>query len=376
MPRFAVYCIADSAVTFAHDDAFTARGLPCATGTVDATVATRQLREAEFTKLIPHGLVVELQGEAPDIRSAIASFGAAANSLGALIGLVANAAVSDFVPHVAINIDPGNDDREFFQQLLSQPPLMPFLPRRVRSDAVRDTIGAVIHNSESARLERAIAHHHLALQNWSPGREIPAAHALWMGLECLTPVARRRHLADLGMSADDLAAEWSVEPRHLDAEVRLRLLCHGDEDAYVAAKKAFAGLEHGFLPIPDVRSASLEHQMRLARYVREAIVSLGDVPAEVQETLLTRPFDRPAHFTVAKYLFGRLVGAPESVRPPDQLYPHLICAPSIAEVPNSNPNEVTIRFDETMKAAIPIGAAIRHAEIEVWGTAVPTERDA
>jgi hypothetical protein len=371
MGKFAVYCIADAAVSFGRNDAFTTRGLPCVTGGVNATVITRYVHQDPFTKTIPRGLLIEVQGEAPDLRSAVASFSAAANTIGALVAFTGNTAVGDFVPHVALDVERGKGARDFFQQFHVDPPLTPLSPRLLASGIVRDIAGAILHCPNSERLTRAVAHYHSALQNWLPGREIPAAHSLWMAMECLTPIARDRHLAESGKSREEVAKDWSVDPKQLDAEARHRLLFKANTDLYSAAKKAFDGLEHGFLPIWDIRTTSLERQTVLARYVREAILSLAEVPSEIQESLLAGPFERPGHFMVAKYFFGQLNGAEESFRPTDHLYPHLVWRPEFVEQPNPDPDEITILFQETLKAVIPPGASIKQGGIEVWGSSIP-----
>lgn len=165
--------------------------------------------------------------------------------------------------------------------------------------------GAVVHAVSSSphqeRLRRALGHYEVPLRYWTTGALILCSDHLFMACEALTPVIEEHfrspgeeaidHAARLGI---DTAAACCVTCRQfvtkpwkgvLDATVRSHYLFQGDAATYQAAKRASDGLEHGFSDFDAIRALVTPTAAATFGYVREAILTLLDLPDPVHARL-------------------------------------------------------------------------------------------
>src|SRR6185312_7791783 len=117
---------------------------------------------------------------------------------------------------------------------------------------------------------------------------------LWMSLEALTKAKIRAEIGARKLSTEDeLAASLQVEKSELDATIRRRFLLQGDDECYTLAKKASDGFEHGFLGFDRLLDLSQKIRVRMAGYVRSAILELATVETSTKSIILSESFSDP-----------------------------------------------------------------------------------
>jgi hypothetical protein len=209
--------------------------------------------------------------------------------------------------------------------------------------------------------------YHSALQSWEPGAEIISLGHLYMGMEAMTPVALRAYLTTNGLSRDQVVADWGIELKQLDSEVRRRLLFDGDSKTFENARTASDGFEHGHLPFQTIREHAISTKVATARLLRKAILSyLGFAHAEVEE-LLASPFDKPMSLRVHKYIFGKLTGALDNLAEPNQIYPILRWESTPTEMITSQDGLVKLQFNEQITARLGPGVTFQAKQFRVYG---------
>jgi hypothetical protein len=249
---------------------------------------------------------------------------------------------------------------------------MPHSGRSVPVNAVLQVVDSIAHHADYERLHRAVVHYHHALQNWKPGTEIFALAHLYMGMEGLTPVALREHLARENVNREALAARWGIDwtddtqRRQFDPEIRRRLLFNGDDATYHAAKKASDAYEHSFMPIPSVRALSMEVRDQTAQYLRRAILNLAQVDVAVQECLLGEPYSNVIEWSMHRYVFGTIIGTADDLAAPDQQYPILKWTSKVSELDKPDAT-FEIQFQDHIAPQLAEGLTFRLDRYEVWG---------
>lgn len=343
------------------------RQFPTNAGPVDLTFRSRRVPTAGFSRPIRRGLMVDVRGAAPSLRVAVEAFGNAARGVAVVLGLSANVPVGPLQVELAFDATPGHTEREFFQRHLSEEPLMPHPGRMVLAKETSEVLLAVAGHADGDRIYRAVVHYADALLRWEPGAETLAVAALWMGVESLTPVARRRELARTGLSQHGLVQAWGIEVRQLDAEVRRRILFRGDDGTYRKAKDASDAFEHSFRAFTEVRTDAAAVRDATANHLRAAILDLAAVGPAAAGVLLAHPFDRPIWWTREKYAFGRLIGTVRDLAQPDQDYPLLRWASSPVELPPDEFGDPGVDMSECISPSVGDEMTFELDRLEVWG---------
>jgi len=366
-PTYVVVLRGPSGLHFGQPDGhFTLHRFPTGVGPVDLTFRTRRAQPPGFARPIRRGLVAEVSGSAPSLRDAIEAFANAARSVAVVLALSGNAPLGELTVELAYDSTPGRTERDIFQRFLPDEPLVPHPGRMVLAKEASDVALAVSRHPDGDRIHRAIAHYADALLRWEPGMEVLALASLWMGMESLTPVARRSELARTGLTKDELVQEWGVELRRLDAEVRRRLF-RLDDTTYHTAKDASDAYEHSSAAFATVRANAAGVRDATADYLRAAILDLAYVNPATVAVLLAPPFDRPIWWTREKYAFGRLIGSAVDLAQPDQEYPLLRWTTTLRELPADEFGDAGFAFEESVAALVAESVRFELDRLELWG---------
>lgn len=366
MPLFTVVCRAASALYFAPDNHLAITNFQTSFGRATLRYTTRWAPVDGIAQPLPRGLHVEVKGEAPDLKSALSGHSFLAQELLPILTLAANAPTDDLVPELAYDSTDGITEREFFQQFLFDERLIPFRRPAFPAKLCATLLGMLLRHPDRDRLHRAMVQYHAALQSWLPGGEVMTLSHLYMGMEVLTPIARRRELKAHDDSMDKLLQAWAIDIKQLDPEVRRRVLFQGDTQTYRKAKEASDGFEHGFLSFKDIREHAVAIRQATARYLRRAILQLLDIDQESISTLTAPPFDTIPGLRIDKYIYGTLLGAGPP-HAPDQLYPILSWSSRATAIDFAPDGTAQISFSETMTKRLGDGITLRPKRLEVWG---------
>lgn len=367
MTEYFVVCRAQSGVRFGKEDPLLLHQFPTSVGPVDILIKTRLAPAAGFTKPVPMGLMAEVRGTAPSLDDALQAFSRAVNSLCPVLVFIGNSPIEDMAPEIGYDISPGVPEREYFQQFLPEERLLFVERRRISAELIARVLRALIAHADAERLRRALGQYYQALRNWEPGLEVLALAHLWMGVEALTPVVLRRTLETRACDRAALAATWNVEERHLDAEVRKRLVMHDDAEAYKRAKAASDGFEHGFLGFAQVHAHSDAVRVKVAAHLRHSILDELGLDAADASTIAAAPYDVPGHLHSTKYLRGRLLAPTDALAATGQAYPYLQWRTVFRDVSDPATDDVMFKMEETFTGQFAEGVAFKPTRIEVWG---------
>lgn len=366
---FAVIARAHSGAFFSLGDGLLLLDLPGSAGPLRVEIGTRRAHAApEFSKPLPLGLYIEAIGQSATLDTALREFTQSAQFVTQFITLASNASTEDLLPEIGVEVTPGVTEREFFQQKIDGERPLLRKRRHVRPATVARLLQLTNDHADAERLTRGIAHYHRAVQSSRPGLEIVSTHHLWMALECLTPVAIRRS----GKNKSDLAAELGVEERKIEAEVRRRWLCQGDDAVYRAAKAATDGFEHGFMAFGEIYGHATSVTLKLFSLVRRALIDMLGCDAELKGDVLTSVNDTPADLTVAHYLRGKLTGPGTTLHDlaaPDEEYPRFEWINRITESQSQGlSDEYTVDLSPQLTPRLAAGVGVSHMSYEIWGT--------
>ena len=367
MPEYIVVSRAHSGARIGKDDAVIVRTFPSKHGPVDVLFATRLVKLPGFSKPVPMGLMSEVRGHAPTLDEAVQQFSITSQSLCPIFSLIGNTPIEDMVPEIGYDVTPGKEERDYFQHFLPEERILMVERRRIASDLVMRVLNKLFAQPDHERIRRSIAQYYQALRNWEPGQEILAIAHLWMGVEALTPVVLRRELARRSIDRTQLAEDWSIEQKVLDAEVRRRLILDGDSDSYAAGKKASDGFEHGFLEFSELQEHSRGARLTIAGHLRRTLISVLELDTDDAMTLQSAPYGQPGHLGVAKYLRGSLSSKSDQLAHPDQLHPFLKWRTTLKEEASDNSDEIKVKIEETITGVFADGVSFRPTTIEVWG---------
>lgn len=197
----------------------------------------------------------------------------------------------------------------------------------------------------------------LALREWYIGGEWLALGHLWIAVENLTEAVLRQTKVELSKSDKDLAEMLDVvtddpnRPRWqqiMREQIREQVIFDGDHDAYVTAKKASDGLEHGFLELDEIARRAIDSADITFTCVRWTIIGLLDLPRAVSTELMeVKPKD------VQSTRKSSVVGSSEPPLPPQQ---RVSCTRSWNGPPPSTPlSERELRSNSRAKSRSPSG---------------------
>jgi len=378
MPDYVVVLGAESGARF-KDEAYpmVIRDFATELGPVSIIFRTRWSLEG-YTSPVPREMWLDVRGStnAP-FNEAVSVFAAAANALLPVVAVGANASVSDAEVKIAFDNSPASTEREFFQSFVRENRGMPLPGRWIDVPATIAVIDAFSGHRNFSRLHRAAEQYRVALGHWRPGHEVMALAHLYMAMEALTVVARRRE-ADQRSTAsnDELAEAFGVDKAELDGHIRRTILFQRDAETCAAAKEASDAFEHGFLPLPDIHSLAEKSRDLTAKYVREGILALAGVTEDARERLLQSPYDEPLHQWVVKYLRGTFVGESDDLALPDQEYPGFVWTSGLKEFKELEDGSFEVTPEETMTARFTEKVRFERRSLEYWGSTgrpTPTE---
>lgn len=366
MPEYVVILRAQAGIRMPKDEALIIRQIGTAGGPVDLLFKTRFTSLNGFDRPVPMGLLAEVRGMAPSLDEAIPRFARAAQGIAPLLALMGNSHIEDLAPAIAWEITPGATERSFFQQHLLEDRILMVARRKLKAEAVVRFLKAIEAHPDAERIRRVMAQYHQALQNWDPGLEILALAHLWMGVEALTPVVLRAELARLRIDREALVKQWGVALKELDSQVRLRLILHGDHDAYKRAKDASDGFEHGFLGIAEIKANSDAVRREVAHHLRESLLAQLQLDATDRDVYCTAPYDSPGNLRTAKYLRGKLIGAGNVLAEPGQAYPITRWVTTFVQTKNDVEDTMTFSITESITPRLAPGIQFFNEGIQLW----------
>jgi hypothetical protein len=244
----------------------------------------------------PISLRGEARGTAADIDDAQRRLGDVVAGLLPLVALAANAAHADPALVVAHGTTVSESSPDEWIGYEWQPPSTCFPPpaRPVSANLVGALLAAADRYPSDGYHGRAVGLYREALKYWTPESTLLAAEYLWMAAEALSRGIVEAEAAKGGMTPRNLARQRKVSgPPALYQLARKQVIFDGDAEALQALESASDGFEHGYMPIPDVRSLTEPILERAARCVRRALISVLDMPEAETKTLLNPDFDEP-----------------------------------------------------------------------------------
>ncbi|HZU12192.1 MAG TPA: hypothetical protein VFB58_05070 [Chloroflexota bacterium] len=293
-PRYTVLLTCSTTARLPEGTAFTVERFPVSTTPVDVQFCTRY-EDIGMEAPLPRELYAETSVTGGDFQDAIAASEQAANVLTPLMSLASNAFVPEFQLQLAYETTPGAARRQFKQWFYGDPvPVLPLLPGRLLDpDLTWVVVGHVLQHPEGERIHRACVQYQEALRSWLPQRELRAVAHLFMAVEALTKALLRQECEQRSIDADGLCAEWGIEKKELDGEIRRRLIFHGDRQCYKTMKDVSDGLEHGFLAFPKLHDMAARCRDTGGRHIREAILQFLHLPSDAYERLVSATYERP-----------------------------------------------------------------------------------
>jgi hypothetical protein len=316
---------------------------------------------------VPKMLWVEIVGNAPDLSWATSAFVGFAAEITSIIALCANAAMGHIEPELAYDANPDTVEHEFIQSFLPEWPLAPVPGRRIDTDSVKAILASLGAHNERPRLTRAIAQYSEALGFWGPGREISCIAHLYMGVEALTKAALRQYTSQDGRSEDQLAADWRVERKALENEVRRRLIFAGDDDCFKKAKAASDAFEHGYWDYDTIRKPAKEVLLQTAGHLRRAILTVMGVEENIKTGLLSKDYTVPrGPVSLIYYLRGKMIGKIEELAAKDQQYPYCEWRPTLKTVSFGENGLYEFGSEHMVTMNIGERAQFRPERYEIW----------
>lgn len=330
-----------------HNDPLDTMRFPSQLGPVEITFGTARTRLDGFENPVRAGLWADARGNAPTLSEAVEVFANFTRGVAAVLSVAVNAPVGHFTADIAFDNSPGKHDREYFRRSYPPDPQVPSQGRRLDSTLALALFTRWMQKpvKELERWHRAANAYHHALQEWEPGAEIPAMSHLWTVAEALTPIIRRQYMKDESLTQDQLLARWEIELKDLDPEVRRRLIFQGNDACYRTAREARNALLHGYDPLWQVREGSVDVRDLTASYVRRALIGSVELDDATREALLAPTYDRPFHWSVDTFLFGRMLGDVENPARSGDMYPRVDWWLERSELPADAEGDARVHFD-------------------------------
>jgi hypothetical protein len=323
--------------------------------------------EGGFTVPAPRDFRVEARGPAKDLQQAHELFGNAALEMSNIIALAVNASMGLLEPELVFDVTPETKEHEFLQIWIPDVPPTVIPGRRVDVEVVEALVKAIGVHQERQRLLRATIQYVEALRSWRPGHQINCLAHLYMGVEALTKAVLREHLRKTSKSPDQLLAEWQLELKQLDTEVRRRVIFQGDEDCFATAREVSDGLEHGFTDFSEMRKPAEQVIVKTAEYLRRAIIDLAGIDRSFAERALGPKYKTPrGPLNIVRYIRGTLSGKPEQLAATDQLYPMFEWRTGLKDVVIGDNGLYGFVPDEALTAKIGKHARFHSMAFQAW----------
>lgn len=201
-----------------------------------------------------------------------------------------------------------------------------------------------------------------------------------MGIECLVPVVRSAEQKRLSLgSLAELAAYFGIAIKELDGTIRRTILFQSDTECHKAAKKASDGVEHGFLEFDEVRPIAVGYRDKTAGYLRQAIIRLLGLPAEITSGLLDKPYGTPIGTEgYIRYLRGDLIADHDGLAPAGQEYPTVEWRFGVKSFSIGENGELRLSFTQSITPRLGNEVSFRPKSVEVYGpegvVTTPVER--
>ena len=317
----------------------------------------------------PGHMWTEITGSAPALRDALDVFPQAGLLPSPIIAVSANAAVGHPQIELGFEVTPAVTERDYFQQYVLQERMGAVSTGRLidlpATNVLMEHVGKSEHRD---RLLRAMGQYQLALEHWVLGSSILAVAHLWMAVEALTKARIRVELARRKLVQEvELATDLGVEIKKLDATIRRQFIFQGDDDCYAKAVAASDGFEHGFSPTDKLQQLTAGVRDKTAEYVRGEILALSDIPADIRQRLLVDPFNVPqGPGILAKYLFGKLVGAGEQLAKEGNVYPVLLWSQTIKSCGVDGSGKINMEITDSITPQLADGIVLQPIRHEVW----------
>lgn len=309
-PRYTVLLTCPTTARLPEGTTFTVERFPVSTTPVDLHFSTRY-EDIGMEAPLPRELYAETSVAGGAFHDATAASEQAANVLTPLMSLACNAFVPEFQLQLAYETTPGATHRQFKQWFYTDPaPVLPLLPGRLLDPELTwVVVDHALQHPEGERIHRACVQYQEALRSWLPQRELRAVAHLFMAVEALTKALLRQECEQRSLDADGLCAEWGIEKKELDGEIRLRLIFHGDRQCYKTMKDASDGLEHGFLAFPKLHAMAARCRDTGARHIRETILQFLHLPPDAYDRLTSATYEPPVSgHGVMRAIEGTFVG--------------------------------------------------------------------
>jgi hypothetical protein len=326
----------------------------------------------KFDASPPADLWVEARGQCENLHEAVESFGNAAMEINTIIALSVNAFMGALQPEIAFDEQADCDEHEFFQAFMPDAPRILIPGRRIDVEVVEALVRKLAVHRERQRLLRAAAQYVEALQFWRLGRELSCVAHLYMCAEALTKAMAREYLLAKKTTQEELGLEWGIDAEstnkanRFDSEVRRRLIFDGDTATYETAKAVSDGFEHGFRDFAEIRKPATEVIVKMAGYLRRAIIELTGIDQLTERALGSEYAIPRGPLFLMRYVYGTLIGKPGELAPKGSLYPSLTWSTKVKNVLLNENRRYSFVPDENLTARLGDGVSLQLTRFEVW----------
>jgi hypothetical protein len=339
----------------------------------DITFQSRFL-DKKFEVKVPEEFWIEATGTNVNLISAAEVLANGAKDIANIIALSVNASIGPIEVELAYDGTPGSREREYFQSFVPDKTLNHVPGRKVNCDITTALVGAIGQHPDKDKIMRAVSQYSIALDYWSMGSELPCVSHLFMGMEALKGVTLKHHIAQTGVTKEQLAKQWGYNVggketinQYLDHEVRKRILFQNDADTHRKAKKASDGLEHGLTNFGALRPFAREVIVLTAKYLRTAILDLAGLDQDRKETILAKPYDTPrGPSKIVKYIWGKLSADTDHLAAHGQMYPIMYWKSSLTRVFKNDAGGYSFSPTETFTLNVAPGVRFTPDRYEVW----------
>jgi len=332
--------------------------------------------QAGFEVPLPTFFYVEAIGEAPNLKDASEAFYGAALETTTVMAFVVNADLGHLEVELVFDCSPDKNEHEFRQTYVPNVPVLHVPGRPISPELVRDFFALVTDHPHRTRLQRAITQYGEALRRWTSGHGLVCLAHLYMGVEALTKACLWSHLQTTGMSQDQLGAAWNVDLKRLDSEVRRRLIFQEDDDCFKAARGVSDKFEHGYGDFLEMHEPAARVVVKVAAYLRKAIIGLSGADANLSAALLGHPYAEPrGPFRLIKHISGTLVGPANKLAAKDRSYPAFKWTSGVKEVSIDQGGRYAFAPEETLTAEFGEGVSLNARDFQVWDNQLVAPKD-
>ena len=372
--------------------------IPCNIDGAAASFTFRTLYiDLGFADLVPSDLWMEATSEGASLDATMEIVTNLGRDLAATLALSANASVAPLETEIGYEVTPGVATRPFYQRLLPARELA----QTSRTFSLEATAALLLAAGQSEgtirnRVIRATSQYTEALAVWAPGSELPALAHLFMGVEAITPAVLRHHLATTGRTReqlgaewgfhedggaasrpllDQLAAEWGYVPKRgrmslgqfLEQQARVRLVFQGDEPTHRVAKKTSDEFEHGLRNAGQLHEPARDCLRETARYLRESIFTVVELPQDARSILLSGDYARPrGPAETSTILRGSINSNDETLAAPGELYPYFEWKSEIHDAKIGDNGKLVVDVRQQHRPIIASGVTVTDLKIVVF----------